>query len=82
MEVSTIPNDFSIAPSSVSPTNDTCPYSGIGTSFNPLSDEYLINPPYAFLARARQSEPIFFSPILNAWIITRYDDIKAMLKDP
>ncbi len=74
-------NDSSGAPASVSATSDTCPYNGIGTSFNPFSDEYLANP-YAFFAQARRSEPIFFSPFLNAWMVTRYDDVKAILHDP
>jgi cytochrome P450 len=74
-------NDSSEAPISGSATSDTCPYSVIGTSFNPFSEEYLANP-YAFFAQARRSEPIFFSPLLNAWMVTRYDDIKAILHDP
>lgn len=74
-------NDSTISPISVSKTNETCPYAGIGASFNPLSDAYMANP-YTFLAQARQSEPIFFSPMLNAWVLTRYDDIKTVLKDP
>src|SRR5581483_5938716 len=81
LEVPTMQNDSTISPISVSKTNDTCPYAGIGASFNPLSDAYMANP-YTFLAQARQSEPIFFSPMLNAWVLTRYDDIKTVLKDP
>jgi cytochrome P450 len=33
------------------------------------------------LARARDEEPIFFSETLGAWIVTRYDDVKAVLED-
>jgi cytochrome P450 len=33
------------------------------------------------LARAREEEPIFFSETLGAWIVTRYDDVKAVLED-
>jgi cytochrome P450 len=80
-EVSTMQNDSSTDPISVPAANDTCPYSGIATSFNPFSEEYLANP-YAFLAQARRSEPIFFSSMLNAWVVTRYDDVKAILHDP
>jgi len=74
-------NDSGDAPISISPTNGACPSRGIGSSFNPFSEEYLANP-YAFFAQARRSEPIFFSPLLNAWMVTRYDDIKAILHDP
>ena len=61
--------------------SSTCPYHGIGSSFDPFSKAYLSNP-YAFFAQARQSEPVFFSPQLNTWLVTRYDDIKAVLHDP
>lgn len=33
------------------------------------------------LARARKEEPIFFWEPLGAWIVTRYDDVKAVLED-
>ena len=33
------------------------------------------------LARARQEEPIFFWEPLGAWVVTRYDDVKAVLED-
>src|SRR5437588_10483088 len=80
-EVFTMQNHSSTDPISVPAANDTCPYSSIGTSFNPFSEEYLANP-YAFFAQARRSEPIFFSSLLNAWVVTRYDDVKAILHDP
>src|SRR5260370_9101143 len=66
---------------SVSTANDACPYTGIGTLFNPFSKEYLTDP-YPFFAQARQTEPIFFSPVLNAWSVSRYDDINAAFHDP
>jgi cytochrome P450 len=33
------------------------------------------------LARARAEEPIFFWEPLGAWVVTRYDDVKAVLED-
>jgi cytochrome P450 len=33
------------------------------------------------LARARAEEPIFFWAALGAWVVTRYDDVKAILED-
>ena len=33
------------------------------------------------LARARSEEPIFFWEPLGAWVVTRYDDVKAVLGD-
>jgi cytochrome P450 len=57
-----------------------CPHMGIGQEFQPFSAAHLSNP-YAFYARARREEPVFFSPMLNMWVITRYDDVVAVLKD-
>jgi cytochrome P450 len=71
----------STTPLSVSPTNNSCPYNNIGANFDPTSTAYVVNP-YPLYTQARQSEPIFFSPALNAWMITRYDDIKTILHDP
>jgi cytochrome P450 len=33
------------------------------------------------LARARKQEPVFFWKPLGAWVVTRYDDVKAVLED-
>ena len=38
--------------------------------------------PYPFYARARKEEPIFFSPDLDTWVVTRYDDILTILSQP
>ena len=38
--------------------------------------------PDAVLARARDEGTIFFSPIMNAWIVSRYDHVVSVLRDP
>ena len=48
--------------------------------FDPFGSDYLTDP-YAFYQWAHQQQPIFYSPNLNYWVLTRYDDIKAALKD-
>ena len=53
----------------------------LGALYHPLYGEQLENP-YPFLARARREEPIFFSPDMNAWVVTRYDDVVAILSQP
>ena len=63
--------------SQMSALGDHCPSSSIANDFNPLSAD-----PYPFFARARKEAPIFFSPMLNAWVVSRYDDVIAILKDP
>ena len=57
-----------------------CPVAGIGREFNPFVDPYLSDP-YLFWLRARQSEPVFYSPELDYWVVTRYEDIKAIFSD-
>ncbi len=48
--------------------------------FDPTSPE-LIEDPHPFWALARREQPIFFSDELQIWIVTRYDDVLAVLKD-
>ena len=49
-------------------------------SYDPLGAH--LDDPFAFYAQARRSEPVFFAPRLAAWIVTRFDDVDAVLKDP
>ena len=35
----------------------------------------------AFFARCRAEAPIFFSEALGAWVLARYDDVRAVLED-
>ena len=53
----------------------------LGALYHPLRGEQLENP-YPFYARARSEEPIFYSDELQAWIVTRYDDIFSILNQP
>jgi cytochrome P450 len=55
-----------------------CPAGSIGHSYDPLNHEKM----HAALALARKSEPVFYSPELQYWIITRYDDVFQILRDP
>lgn len=50
------------------------------SEWNPMAPEELADP-YVSYARARREEPVFYSPILDAWLVTRYDDLLAVLKD-
>lgn len=51
------------------------------TAFNPYDTGFMTDPD-AVLKRARDEETIFFSPILGAWIVTRYDHVVSVLRDP
>src|SRR5579872_6408296 len=57
----------------------SCP--SLGEEFNPFVGQQLADP-YAFYARARREEPVFFSPMLRMWYVTRYDDVAKVLNDP
>jgi cytochrome P450 len=49
--------------------------------FNPFYPVFLQNPE-ALLDAARRDAPVFFSPAVNAWVVTRYGDAERVLKDP
>ena len=58
-----------------------CPVTEMGREFDPFVDPYLSDP-YVFWARARASEPVFYNPDIDYWVVTRYEDIKAIFSDP
>jgi cytochrome P450 len=49
-------------------------------AFDPLSPEQLADP-YPVYARAREQEPVFYSEDHGVWVVTRYEDVAAVLKD-
>lgn len=58
-----------------------CPHSEIASEFNPWGEDYLADP-YPFYARARDEAPVFYNPTTDLWMVSRYDDIWAVLRDP
>jgi cytochrome P450 len=50
-------------------------------AFNPFDSQFMTHPD-SVLRTAREDAPIFMSPILGSWIITRYNDIAAVLREP
>jgi cytochrome P450 len=44
-------------------------------------DARMIARPHAFYAHLREHAPIAWIPQLNAWILTRHDDVRAVLRD-
>ncbi len=57
-----------------------CPFSDRAAAFDPFGDEYQADPPEA-VRWARDEEPVFYSPALGYWVVTRYDDVKAVFRD-
>lgn len=48
--------------------------------FDPLAAEQRDNP-YDVLALARREQPVFYAPELDLWVVTRHEDVLAVLKD-
>jgi cytochrome P450 len=48
--------------------------------YNPLSPVQMENP-YPIYDAIRTETPAYFSPIFGMWVITRFDDVNAVLKD-
>ncbi len=57
-----------------------CPFSKEAAAFDAFSDRYQGDPAEA-LRWSRDQEPVFFSPKLGYWVVSRYDDIKAVFRD-
>jgi cytochrome P450 len=49
--------------------------------YNPLSEE-MIRDPYPTYTRLRESSPIFWHSQLSSWVLTRYGDCQAVIRDP
>lgn len=49
-------------------------------TFDPLDPEFLADP-HEVLAQLRQESPVFFDEQLDMWIISRHEDIRAVLHD-
>lgn len=62
----------------VAPTG--CPVSQRAADFDPFQDAYQQDPP-EYVRWAREQEPVFYSPKLGYWVVTRYADIKAIFRD-
>lgn len=50
-------------------------------SYQPAADDQLVDP-FAAWVVARRETPVFFAPALDAYVVTRYDDICAVTGDP
>lgn len=55
-----------------------CPMGSIGHRYRPFDHHQM----HATLEEARKSEPVFYSPEIDHWVITRYADVMAILRDP
>ncbi|MBP2364333.1 cytochrome P450 [Pseudonocardia parietis] len=58
----------------------TCPVGHLAESFDPFTDPYLSDP-YSFWEKARDEEPVFYSPSLGYWVVSRYEDVRKVFLD-
>lgn len=56
----------------------TCPVGSIGHRYRPFDHRAM----HATLKEARKSEPVFYSPDIDYWVVTRYADVISILRDP
>jgi cytochrome P450 len=54
----------------------TCPVSHV----DPFAADFLADP-YPTLAALREESPVFYSPVLDMWVVTRHADIDAIFRD-
>ncbi|MCY4061983.1 MAG: cytochrome P450 [Chloroflexi bacterium] len=54
-----------------------CPHHDPSATFDPLD----LSDPFPLLAQARRKQPVFYSPDIDYWVITRYSDIKTIFRD-
>ena len=38
--------------------------------------------PYPTLQRMQDEDPVYWHPLLHAWVLTRYDDVLRVIRDP
>jgi cytochrome P450 len=58
------------------PAASRCP---VDESFDPLSPGFLADP---FAVMAKAEAPVFFAPSIGYYVVTRYEDIEKVFKDP
>jgi cytochrome P450 len=67
-------------PASAHLTPTGCPVSQRAAEFDPFGDGYQQDPP-EYVRWAREQEPVFWSPQLGYWVVTRYAAVKAIFRD-
>ena len=53
----------------------------VNEDFDPLDPDYLADP-YPYYARFRSETPVFYAPKIDFWVVSRYEDIQKIVKDP
>jgi len=53
----------------------------VNPDFDPLDPDYLADP-YPYFARFRSETPVFYAPRIDFWVVSCYEDIQKIVKDP
>lgn len=59
-------------------TRNASPLTGTESRLDPL----IRNHPFPFYRTLREHQPIYYDPGLDIYLVTRYDDVMAVLRDP
>ena len=68
------------AANEIQKTPTGCPISAKAAGFDVFGERYRADPA-DLLSWSRDKEPVFYSPKLGYWIVTRYEDVKAVFRD-
>jgi cytochrome P450 len=55
--------------------------SQLGLEYKPF-EQPLVDNPFPFYARLRREAPVTFAPAFHLWLVSRYQDVAMVLKDP
>src|ERR1043165_2282487 len=55
-------------------------HSDAGPDFDPFQPAFLADP-YPTFGRLRDQHPVFYAPALDYWVLSRYQDVRAALRD-
>ena len=58
-----------------------CPYSGAAEGSHHGYEPFDMKNPFPAYAEMRKEEPVMFDERVGYWVVTRYDDIKAVFED-
>jgi hypothetical protein len=67
----------------MSQANEDARPSGTEASAPPydLFSQAFLADPFPTLQKMRDEDPVYWHPVLHAWVVTRYDDINSILRD-
>jgi cytochrome P450 len=66
--------------STAASSNATGPVTAASHQFDPFDPPYQQDP-YPVLSQLRANEPVFFSPELGTWVVTRHETVRKVLRD-